>query len=109
MPRKPQNPQPAPLTEEKPVDPVPNLLEQAAEQPLAQAQPLPDPEPQPPAQVELLATYAARIEEQAQPLPVCQITHPEAKDGGLHVGKYAGIRLVHGDTPAALLSDGSTI
>lgn len=66
----------------------------------------PDPAP---ADVETLAVYAARIEEQAQPLPVCQITHPEAKDGGLHVGKYAGIRLVHGDTPAALLSDGITI
>ena len=56
-----------------------------------------------------MATYAARIEEAAQPLPVCQITHPDAKDGGLHVGKYAGIRLVRGDVPAALLSDGTTI
>jgi len=61
------------------------------------------------AEVEPLAAYAARIEEQAQPLPVCQITHPDAKDGGLHVGKYAGIRLKHGDKPAALLSDGSTL
>ena len=66
----------------------------------------PDPAP---ADVETLATYAARIEEAAQPLPVCQITHPDAKDGGLHVGKYAGIRLKHGDKPAALLSDGSTL
>lgn len=62
-----------------------------------------------PAATESLADYAARIEEQAQPLPVCQITHPGAKDGGLHVGKYAGIRLVRGDAPAALLSNGSTI
>lgn len=62
-----------------------------------------------PAEVEPLADYADRIEEAAQPLPVCQITHPEAKDGAIHVGKYAGIRLVHGDTPAALLSDGSTL
>lgn len=62
-----------------------------------------------PAEVEPLAVYAARIEEAAQPLPVCQITHPEAKDGAIHVGKYAGIRLVRGDTPAALLSDGTTI
>jgi len=70
----------------------------------------PEPEPaQRPAAVEPLAVYAARIEEAAQPLPVCQITHPEAKDGAIHVGKYAGIRLVHGDTPAALLSDGTTI
>ena len=66
----------------------------------------PDPAP---ADVETLAVYAARIEEAAQPLPVCQITHPEAKDGGLHVGKYAGIRLVRGDALAALLSDGTTI
>lgn len=71
--------------------------------------PEPEPEPQPPAEVEPLATYAARIEEAAQPLPVCQITHPEAKDGTIHVGKYAGIRLVHGAEPAALLSDGTTI
>ena len=62
-----------------------------------------------PADIEPLATYAARIEEAAQPLPVCQITHPDAKNGSIHVGKYAGIRLVHGDTPAALLSDGTTI
>ena len=69
----------------------------------------PTPPAAPRADVEPLATYAARIEEAAQPLPVCQITHPEAKDGAIHVGKYAGIRLVHGDTPAALLSDGTTI
>lgn len=62
-----------------------------------------------PADVETLAAYAARVEEQAQPLPICEITHPDAKDGALHVGKYAGIRLKHGDVPAALLSDGSTI
>jgi len=62
-----------------------------------------------PAKPEPLAAYAARIEEAAQPLPVCEITHPDAKDGGLHIGKYAGIRLVRGDVPAALLSDGSTI
>jgi hypothetical protein len=62
-----------------------------------------------PAEVESLATYAARIEEQAQPLPVCEITHPDAKDGTLHIGKYAGIRLVHGAAPAALLSDGSKL
>ena len=66
----------------------------------------PDPTP---AEVEPLAAYAARIEEAAQPLPVCEITHPDAKGGTIHVGKYAGIRLVRGDTPAALLSDGSTI
>lgn len=67
------------------------------------------PAPSPAADVESLAAYAARVEETAQPLPVCQITHPDAKEGGLHVGKYAGIRLVRGDAPAALLSDGTTI
>ena len=71
--------------------------------------PTPVPIPAPPVEVEPLAVYAARIEEVGQPLAVCEITHPDAKDGGLHVGKYAGIRLVRGDTPAALLSDGSTI
>lgn len=69
---------------------------------------LPDEAPQP-VQLEPLTAYAARIEEAAQPLAVCQITHPEAKDGGLHVGTYAGIRLKRGDTLAALLSDGTTI
>jgi len=102
---------PAQPVEQKPVDPAPPKQEQA---------PAPEPDLSPravealaallgPADVEPLTTYAARIEEAAQPLPVCQITHPEAKDGGLHVGKYAGIRLVHGDAPAALLSDGRTI
>lgn len=62
-----------------------------------------------PADVETLAAYAARIEEQAQPLPVCEITHPEAKDGAIHVGKYAGIRLRHGAALSALLSDGRVI
>jgi len=71
--------------------------------------PAPVPAPVPPVDVEPLAVYAARIEEVGQPLAVCEITHPDAKDGGLHVGKYAGIRLVRGNTPAALLSDGSTI
>lgn len=66
------------------------------------------PEPLP-VEVESLTDYAARIEEAAQPLAVCQITHPDAKDGGLHVGTYAGIRLVRGEHPAALLSDGTVI
>jgi hypothetical protein len=61
------------------------------------------------APTETLAVYAARIEEQAQPLAVCQITHPDAVQGAIHVGKYAGIRLVRGDTLQALLSDGSTL
>jgi len=65
--------------------------------------------PAPPIDVEPLATYAARIEEAGQPLAVCEITHPDAVDGTIHVGKYAGIRLVHGNVPTALLSDGSTI
>jgi len=118
-----------------PADPEPAPVPEPVEQP--EQEPAPEPEPVAPAaeelpelpaepeltpraiellatllapvEVEPLATYAARIEEEAQPLPVCQITHPEAKDGTIHVGKYAGIRLVHGDAPAALLSDGTTI
>lgn len=58
---------------------------------------------------EPLAAYLARIEQAAQPLPVCQVTHPDAIDGAIHQGTYAGIRLVKGDAPSALLSDGSTI
>jgi hypothetical protein len=75
--------------------------------------PVVDPEPAPPAAppepVETLSEYARRVEELAQPLAVCQITHPDAVQGAIHVGKYAGIRLVRGDTLQALLSDGSTI
>lgn len=62
-----------------------------------------------PAEIESLAVYIARIEEQAQPLPVCRVTHPDAVDGTVHEGKYAGIHLVRGDVAAALLSDGTTI
>jgi hypothetical protein len=58
---------------------------------------------------ETLVAYAARIEEQAQPLAVCRITHPEAVDGAIHEGKYAGIRLLKGSKPEALLSDGSKL
>ena len=71
--------------------------------------PAPPEEAPKPIEVESLTAYAARIEEAAQPLAVCEITHPDAKDGGLHVGTYAGIRLKRGDTLAALLSDGTTI
>lgn len=60
-------------------------------------------------EVEPLKDYAARIELQAQPLAVAQITHPEAVDGAIHEGTYAGIRLVKGDEASALLSDGSTL
>lgn len=60
-------------------------------------------------ETEALADYLARIEQQAQPLPVCQVTHPDAIDGAIHEGTYAGIRLVKGDAVSALLSDGSTI
>jgi hypothetical protein len=126
--------QPAPPVEQKPIDLAPSARDQGdqprieeAAQPLVVETPAPAPEPEPEpapappaevepelpivakAEVEPLAQYAARIEEAAQPLPVCQITHPDAKDGGLHVGKYAGIRLMQGKAPAALLSDGSTI
>jgi len=62
-----------------------------------------------PMEVESLSAYAARMEEKAQPLTVCQITHPNAKDGDIYQGKYAGIRLVRGDIPSALVSNGTTI
>lgn len=60
-------------------------------------------------QVEALSDYLARIEQQAQPLPVCEVTHPNAVDGAIHAGVYAGIRLVKGDKVQARLSDGSTL
>jgi len=104
-------PAPAPVTQpeqEHAFEPVvPAALELVF--PPDKPSPAPVPAPAPPVDVEPLAVYAARIEEVGQPLAVCEITHPDAKHGGLYVGKYAGIRLVRGDTPAALLSDGSTI
>ncbi|MDN4061144.1 hypothetical protein QPK31_23270 [Massilia sp. YIM B02769] len=103
--KAPGAPAPEPVVQpEQEQAPAPEPVVPAADPPAVPPEPV-----QPPAEVEPLATYAARIEEAAQPLPVCQITHPDAKDGAIHVGKYAGIRLVHGDTPAALLSDGTTI
>jgi hypothetical protein len=58
---------------------------------------------------ESLAAFAARVEEQAQPLAVCRITHPDAVDGSIHEGKYAGIRLVKGEKAEALLSNGACL
>ena len=92
-------PEPAAPIEQQPAAPAPEPAAPAAG----------DPPPAPPVEVEPLATYAARIEELAQPLAVCQITHPNAVDGAIHVGKYAGIRLVHGDQVEALLSSGQTL
>lgn len=59
--------------------------------------------------IEALSDYLARIELQAQPLPVCEVTHPQAVDGAVHNGTYAGIRLVKGDKVSARLSDGSVL
>lgn len=56
-----------------------------------------------------LPEYAHQVEQKAQPLAVTQITHPDAIDGAIHEGTYAGIRLVKGDAIAAVLSDGSVI
>jgi hypothetical protein len=56
-----------------------------------------------------LAAYAKRIERAAQPLAVCIITHPNAVDGAIFEGVYAGIRLVNGPEMSARLSDGNTI
>lgn len=87
-------------------EPAPTPEEVARGKELTQPAPQPEPEPAP---VETLAVYGARVEELAQPLAVCQITHPDAVHGAIHAGKYAGIRLVRGDTPAALVSDGSVL
>ena len=54
-----------------------------------------------------LQDYAKRMEAEAQPLTVCQITHPDAVDGAIHEGMFSGIRLVKGDEASALLSDGT--
>lgn len=59
--------------------------------------------------LETVADYCARIELEAQPLAVCEVTHPLAVQGAIHNGVYAGIRLVKGDKVSALLSDGSTL
>lgn len=64
---------------------------------------------QPSAEVPTLQEYIAQAEAKAQPLAICQITHPEAIDGTVHEGTYSGIRMVRGDALSALLSDGSTI
>ena len=61
------------------------------------------------AATEALPAYAARMESQAQPLAVCRITHPDAVEGAVFEGTYAGIRLANGPDMSALLSDGSTI
>lgn len=58
--------------------------------------------------IEALGAFIARIEREAQPLPVVQISHPDAKDGEVYEGTYAGIRQVKGE-PGAILSDGSKI
>lgn len=62
-----------------------------------------------PAAFEALPAYAARMEAEGQPLAVCQIVHPDAVDGTIFDGVYAGIRLVNGPVMSARLSDGSTI
>lgn len=54
-----------------------------------------------------LQAFAAAMEAKAQPLAVTQITHPDAVDGGVYEGVYAGIRLVKGDAVAAVFADGS--
>jgi hypothetical protein len=100
-------PEPAAQKEQQPAAPAPEPVAPAAGDP--PPDPPAPPTPPAPVAVEPLATYAARIEELAQPLAVCQITHPDAVHGAIHVGKYAGIRLVKGDKPKAVVSDGSTL
>jgi len=57
---------------------------------------------------EPLAEYIARMEREAFPVVLVQISHPDATDGAIHQGPYSGIRLVKGDC-RAILSDGTKI
>lgn len=59
-------------------------------------------------EIEPIGAFIARIERQAQPLAVAQISHPDAKEGEVYQGTFAGIRQVKGE-PGAILSDGSKI
>lgn len=77
-----------------------------ATEPVARGTPVPQKSAAP---AEDLAAYAKRIERAAQPLAVCFITHPDAVDGAIFEGVYAGIRLVNGPEMSARLSDGNTI
>ena len=54
-----------------------------------------------------LKEYVSQMEAKAQPLTVCDVTHPEAVNGAIHQGAFGGIRLHAGDTPSATFSDGS--
>lgn len=58
---------------------------------------------------ESLSDYVARLEEQVQPLTICEVTHPGAVNGAVHAGKYSGIRLKQGDKPSAIASDGTIL
>jgi hypothetical protein len=97
-----------PLTDEQAT-----MVEQALAEPDEEAEPVIAPAVVAPevlaAPAEDLAAYAKRIECVAQPLAVCIITHPDAVDGAIFEGVYAGIRLVNGPEMSARLSDGSTI
>lgn len=56
-----------------------------------------------------LKEYIAQMEAKAQPLVVCQVTHPEATDGVVYEGVYSGIRTVKGSDVSATLSSGEVI
>lgn len=58
---------------------------------------------------EALIDFCARVEQEAYPLTVCKVTHPDAIEGDVYEGTFAGFRLSKGATPSALISDGSTI
>lgn len=66
-------------------------------------------------EVEPLGAYIARVEREAQPLPVVEIGHPDVDkkyvDGlfYVHQGTYAGIAVGHSTEPYALLSSGQRI
>lgn len=58
-----------------------------------------------------LAAFIATAEKHALDLgiTVCQVVHPDAKDGAIHEGAQSGIRLVKADAVSAVLSDGTVI
>lgn len=103
---------PAEVVESAPVEVIAagpaEVIGEAAPEPVVEATPAAAPVA-PTAPAEDLSAYAKRIERVAQPLAVCIITHPDAVDGAIFEGVYAGIRLVNGPEMSARLSDGSTI
>lgn len=54
-----------------------------------------------------LVAFCAQAEAAALPLTVCRVAHPDAIDGDVFEGTYAGYPLTNGKEAVAQLSDGS--